>query len=674
MRKSIALGAVAVLCGVCLAGAPAEPRAFTPADYFSLTTVSDPQISPDGKHVAYVVASMDRKRARHNSVWLAAADGSVPPIELTPGVAGGSAPRWRRDGDALAFLSSRPQLDQDDQKTQVYLLSLRGGEGRPITALRDGVTGFDWSPNGSRLVCISRGRPADRKPPASDTRRFTSLWYKSDGSGFLDDRRAHLWVVTVASSAALQVTDGDWEDTDPQWSPDGARIAFVSDRLANGSDWEGRHADIWMVDVTGGDARRISTNDEADSSPAWSPDGKSIAFLGTLTEGGHPKVYLAPADGGTAQVLSKDPLLLAARLQWPNGANALFFEANAAGGQHLFRLDAASGRIAQVTEGPQFVRNVSFSEGARMAFRSNDYSHPDDLFVADRDGRNERRLTTMNAALAAVSFSAPEPLTWKAADGLTIHGYLVKPYGWKPGQRYPMIMQLHGGPNGMHGSGWDMDPQVFAGAGYAVFLPNPRGSSGYGDAYQRAVENEWGGEAYTDLMRGVDAVLAKFPWVDGERMGVTGHSYGGFMTDWIIGHTTRFKAATTLAGISNLVSVQGTRDAAYNHRRDFGGDLFQNYDAYWNTSPIKYAPQMKTPTMILHGEADARVPLEQGEQLFRALKHFGVPSELVIFPRASHGFRAGGDPRQLVELLQWQLYWFNKWVQHDAAAKAPVGS
>src|SRR5262245_39864068 len=167
-------------------------------------------------------------------------------------------------------------------------------------------------------------------------------------------------------------------------------------------------------------------------------------------------------------------------------------------------------------------------------------------------------------------------------------------------------MQLHGGPNGMHGYGWDMDPQVFAGAGYAVFLPNPRGSSGYGEAYQRAVQNEWGGKAYTDLMSGVDAVLARYPWIDGGRMGVTGHSYGGFMTDWIVSQTTRFKAATSLAGISNLVSVSGTRDAAYNHRRDFGGDLFENYDAYWNTSPLHYAGRIKTPTIILHGEADAR--------------------------------------------------------------------
>ncbi len=661
------------LLAITVLGAGPDPRAFTAADYFVLRTVTDSQISPDASQVAFVVSSVDQKRARRTSIWLARSDGAAAPIELTPGAPNAGSPRWRPDGRALAFVSARPQRDQEGAPAaQVYLLAFEGAEARPITSLADGVVAFQWSPDGTRLACVSRTRPAGRTS-GSDTRRYTSIWYKFDGRGYLDVRRAHLWVVNVADGGAVQVTDGDWDDSEPEWSPDGTRLAFVSDRRSNGTDWEGRHADVWVVPAGGGDARRVSDHDEADTNPEWSPDGRSLAFLGSLSEGDHPKIYVAAAAGGPSRLVTREPLQLAARLQWPAPGDALYFEANVDGTQQLFRVEYASGRLTQTTSGPRDVRGVSFSLGDRIAYRSNDYSHPDDLFVAARDGSQERRLTTLNAdALAPVQLSAPEPLTWKAADGLTIHGYVVKPFGWREGRRYPLIMQLHGGPNGMHGFSWGMDAQVFAGAGYAVFLPNPRGSSGYGEVYQRAVQNEWGGKAYTDIMVGVDAVLMKYAWIDPERMGVTGHSYGGFMTDWIVGHTDRFRAATSLAGISDFISVEGTRDAAYNHRRDFGGDLWERFQEYWDTSPLKYAPQVKTPTMILHGEADARVPLEQGEEFFRALKHFGVPAELVVFPRASHGFRAGGDPKQLVELLEWQLYWFDRWVKGNADAKPPA--
>jgi dipeptidyl aminopeptidase/acylaminoacyl peptidase len=319
------------------------------------------------------------------------------------------------------------------------------------------------------------------------------------------------------------------------------------------------------------------------------------------------------------------------------------------------------------------VRNADISgERRRMTFRASDPMHLDDVYVADLDGQNERRLTSLNAKLAARTLSPSERFTFKGADNWEIEAFLTKPAGWKEGERYPLILKVHGGPNGMSGYDWDFDTQGFAGAGYAVLRINPRGSSGYGEAFQRAVENEWGGKAYVDLMNGVDVALQKYPWIDASRMGVTGHSYGGFMTNWIVGHTTRFKAATTLAGISNMVSVSGTRDAAYNHRRDFGGILFDRVDAYWNTSPLKYAAQIRTPTLVLHGEQDNRVPLSQGEEFFRALKLYDVPSALVIFPRASHGFRTSAEPRQVVEILDWQLYWFDRYVRGNAAAVPPI--
>ena len=277
-----------------------------------------------------------------------------------------------------------------------------------------------------------------------------------------------------------------------------------------------------------------------------------------------------------------------------------------------------------------------------------------------------RQVMMRGLALADV-----ERIRYKAADGWDIDGFLVKPLGWQEGKKYPMILNIHGGPAGMYGVDWFHEFQVHAARGWAVFYTNSRGSTGYGEKFENGIINEWGGKDYTDIMSGVDAVLAKYPWIDRDRLGVTGGSYGGFMTNWIIGHTDRFKAAVTLRSVVNFISDEGTRDGAYGHRRDFGGIVFDKFDMYWDRSPLKYAKNVKTPTLILHSDNDYRVPLEQGEQWFRALKHYGVTTELVIFPRENHNLTRTGEPRHLVESLNWQLYWFDRFINGNAAAVPP---
>ena len=268
--------------------------------------------------------------------------------------------------------------------------------------------------------------------------------------------------------------------------------------------------------------------------------------------------------------------------------------------------------------------------------------------------------------------AAVERLPFKSNDGTEIDGFLVKPVGWQEGKKYPMVLSIHGGPAGMYGVDWYHEFQVYAGKGWAVFFTNPRGSTGYGSKFQRAVALNWGGKAYDDIMSGVDAALAKYPWIDRDRLGVTGGSYGGFMTNWVVGHTNRFKAAVTLRSISNFISDDGTRDGAYGHKRDFGGDIFENYVVYWETSPLKYVKNVKTPTLVLHSDNDLRVPLEQGEQWFRALQHFGVTSEFVIFPRENHNLTRNGEPRHLVDSLRWQCYWFERFLEGNTVAKRPL--
>jgi dipeptidyl aminopeptidase/acylaminoacyl peptidase len=712
-------------------------RGVTPEDYYAFEFLGDPHLSPGGKWVAYVVTTVDQRQNRRLSqIWLAATDGTRPPRQLTTSTQSASSPRWSPDGRTLAFISSRPSSDnapasqqgsaQSNSQTQpntqgatqtaqpspqsstpapatspaqigtattpgvssaqqtasadttpraqVWALSLEGGEARRVTNLKNGVGAFDWSPDGTRMVVTTRTGPSDAKAPSSDVRHYKHTSYKFNDTGWFDDKRSHIWVVDVQSGVARQITSGDeWNDTDPQWSPDSTRIAFVSDRTGQAFD-ESRNTDVWVVSAEGGALTKISDHDEEDSSPRWSPDGKSIAFTGRLHQTDHPKIFLAPAVGGApSRNVAPELDLIPSNLTWAEQGRAFYFETGVRGEQHLFRADISQGKVRQVTKGARAVRSVDIDDAAhRLAYASNDFKHLDDLYTSDLDGSNERKLTNLNAKLwSQLQLADVERMTYKGADGWDVDGFMVKPLGWREGKKYPLILSVHGGPAGQYGVDWYHEFQVYAARGWAVFFCNPRGSTGYGQKFERGIEGEWGGKDYTDVMNGVEAALAKYPWVDRERLGVTGGSYGGYMTNWIVGHTNIFKAAVTLRSVVDFVSDEGTRDGAYGHKEDFGGDLFEKFDTYWDRSPLKYAANVKTPILILHSDNDYRVPLEQGEQWFRALKHHGATAELVIFPRENHNLTRTGEPKHLVESLNWQLYWFDRYLDGNASATPP---
>jgi dipeptidyl aminopeptidase/acylaminoacyl peptidase len=659
-------------------------RGITPEDYFSFEFAGDPQIAPDGKVIAFVVTRIDRAQNRRNSsIWMVSADGSRVPSQFTTSPQSSSSPRWSPDGKSLAFLSSRPEgmsstaAPPDQPRSQVYLLSLNGGEARRITNLKNGVSTFRWSPDGSRLVIVSRIGPSDSRADSkdrSDVRHYKNTTYKFNDTGWFDDRRTHLWVVDVKSGTAQQITEGnDWNDSDPQWSPDSSRIAFASNRTGKEYE-ENRNSDVWVVSAGGGALTKISDHDEADTTPRWSPDGKTIAFIGELHDRDHPKIWLATAAGGAASVLAANDLdLIPGGLEWSADARSLYFETGVKGENHLFRVDLATKSTSQVTTGPRAVRNVDFDwPNRKMVYTANDFKRLDDLYLADLNGRNEVQLTHLNDALwQQLQLADVERFTYKSADNWDVDGFIVKPIGWQEGTKYPLVLSVHGGPAGQYGVDWYHEFQVYAAKGYAVLFTNPRGSTGYGQKFERGIEGEWGGKDYQDVMNGLDAALKKYPWIDAERLGVTGGSYGGFMTNWIVGHTTRFKAAVTLRSLSNFISDDGTRDGAYGHTPDFGGDIFQKFDLFWDRSPLKYAKNVRTPTLILHSDNDFRVPIEQGEQWFRALKHFGVTTEIVMFPRENHNLTRTGEPKHLVESLNWQLYWFDRFLNGNAGAVPP---
>jgi dipeptidyl aminopeptidase/acylaminoacyl peptidase len=651
-------------------------RPITSEDYFSFKFVGDPALSPDGRQAAYTITRVDRAQNRRMSaIWLVPVDGGAPARQLTSGSVSSSAPRWRPDGRAIAFSSVRPVPgDSASQRSQEYLLDLGGGEPRRLTAFPTGVGGCDFSPDGARLACLTRTGPSDRRAASSDVRHYAGLAYKFNDTGWFDDRKSHIWIVDVASARATQLTSGDrWNDGDPEWSPDGTRIAFVSNRTGREPDGDD-NSDVWVVPVSGGEPVRISDHPGADDSPRWSPDGRTIAFLGRNRDGDPPMIWLAPAAGGAAStLLYPADELFPGELTWAERGAALYFNAQHRGETHFYRLDRATREVRPITSGPRAVRRLSLDDaGGAIAFLSNDFTHLDELFVARRDGTGERRLTGVNDSLFATLALMPvQRMTYKGADGWEVDGFLVKPAGWEAGKRYPMVLDIHGGPAGMFGVDWYHEFQVFSAKGWAVFFTNPRGSTGYGHKFERGIAGEWGGKDYLDVMNGVDAVLAANPWIDRERLGVTGGSYGGFMTNWIVGHTGRFKAAVTLRSISNFISDDGTRDGAYGHRTDFGGDIFQKHEVYWDRSPLKYVQNVTTPILVLHSDNDYRVPIEQGEQWFRALRHFGKTAELVIFPRENHNLTRTGEPRHLVESLDWQAWWFTKYLEGKADAVPP---
>jgi dipeptidyl aminopeptidase/acylaminoacyl peptidase len=659
------LVAVFGLCSVLLAG---QPGGITAEDYFSFNTVTDPRLSPDGKWVAYTVTRIDQASNRRMArIWLVASDGNQLPRPLTAENVSSNTPRWAPDGKHLAFVSTR-----DGNKAQLWMLPLAGGEAVRITNLDGGVSAIEWSPDSTRVVALTRSGP----PPStkSDVKHYSRIKYKLNDSGFFDDLRSHIVVVDVKSHSAKQITSGDaWNDQDPHWSPDASRIAFVSDRSGKELDLA-ENEDVWTIAPEGGALQKITAQPGAYHNPIWSPDGQRIAYLADTDAEDIPTLEIAPVRSKPEAAMSRDLDQPINGLTWAEQGRAFYYYSPVKGETQVFRYDLSTGRTTTLTEGPRAVRSFTLNEPtSKIAYLVNDFEHLDDIWIRDIPGGPEHRLTQVNEELwSRLTPAHVEPMTWKAADGWEIQGFVVKPVGWEAGKQYPLILSIHGGPSGMYGVDWYHEFQVYASHGWAVFFTNPRGSTGYGRKFQRGVALEWGGKAYTDIISGLDEVLRRNPWIDENRLGITGGSYGGFMTNWALTQTNRFKAAVTLRSVSNFISDEGTRDYAYQHDRDFGGDLYHAFDLFWKYSPIRYAEKVHTPTLVLHSENDYRVPIEQGEQWFRALQHFGVTSEFVIFPRENHNLTRTGEPKHLVESLNWQVYWFDRFLNGNASAKRPT--
>ena len=637
-----------------------------PEDVYELTWAAEPRLSPDGKTVAFTVGSVDREENTYKgSIWLAAVDGSSPPRRFTTGPKSDSSARWSPDGSMLAFTSNRER----DCK-QLYVIPAGGGEPVRLTDLKEDVGEVVWAPDGTRLAFTARVRDEaydeedekKRKP-----RRFTRAQYKLDNVGWTGDRRTHVFVVPADGSAEpAQLTGGDFEDSTPSWSPDGSRIAFASNRE---DDWDvSPYGYLYVVDSSGGEPRRLTPDDSEYGHPSWSPDSRLIACYWARSGFDYPQhnqVAVVDAETGERTVLTAEldrqcaPYPLVGEPIWDG--DSIVFALEDRGNTHVYRVRAdGSSAPEAVVEGELGVTGYDARDGVVVDTRSYG-TVPGELYAGDR------RLTEVTKAFCeGRELVEPERFTAVSEDGSEVDAWLVRPAGFEEGKSYPVVLNIHGGPFSQYTTKFFDENQIYAGAGYAVVYSNPRGSSGYSEEWGRAIRGPvdggpgWGTVDYQDLMAVADEALRRYDFLDGDRFMVTGGSYGGYMTSWIVGHTDRFRAACSERAVNNLYSEFGSSDIGWVFKAWTGAYAFEDVDAHLKHSPVTYADAMTTPLLILHSENDLRCHPEQGEQLFTILRLKGREVEFVRFPGEGHELSRSGAPLHRVMRFEVLLEWFGR--------------
>ncbi len=695
-----------VMAGVAIVGSlgaqDARPkRGITEKDLFAFVWVANPQVSPDGGRVAFTRVNVDEKRAGYEtSIWTVGTDGSDLPVRMTGGKHD-AAPRWSPDGKYIAFVRSGEKDDSGKPKPpQIALLSLAGGEARIITDLPKGAAGPVWSPDSKQIAFSSTTTLEDiekarsKKPAAeseheSDVHVISRAVYRSNGEGYLDAKRhEHIWVLNLPTASdevpkPRQLTSGDFDEGDVVWSGDSARIYFLTQRVDE-PYYESPATDIYSVPAAGGSAEKLAAVPMFIGDLALSPDGHKFAFHGSVSKpvrsyaqpdlwvmdtvaNAQPKNLTADYDFDMGGLVGGDNTAPRGgngrTLHWSPDGRWLFDAVEKQGKTSVVKVDAQSGVVTEITKGNQAVVDYSLTADMRaMVALISTPTEIGDLYKVTDDGR-QRRLTDFNRKLwPELTITEPEEINYTSFDGKRIQGWIQKPPDFDPKQKYPLILNIHGGPHAAYGWIFDHEFQYMAAKGYVVLYVNPRGSTSYGQEFGNIIQYHYPGDDYRDLMAGVDE-LVKRGYIDEKKLGVTGGSGGGVLTDWTITHTNRFAAAVSQRDISNWASWWYTADFTLFQATWFRAPPFEDPQDYANRSAITFVKNIHTPVLFVLGEADYRTPQDSGgEQLFRALKYMKRPTAMVVFPRESHELSRSGEPWHRIERLDHIVNWFDKWM------------
>jgi dipeptidyl aminopeptidase/acylaminoacyl peptidase len=673
----------------------AQARNITEKDIFKFQWIGDSQISPDGSQVAFVRVTVNEKKdAYETAIWSVDTTPGAQPRRVTNGPRD-TSPRWSRDGKTLAFLRS-PEAG----RPQIYLTGAGIGEPRALTSLSRGVDSYSWSPDGKSIAfsATTKAEDLDEKSEKkkkddgereSDVRVINQAAYRSNGAGYRDTARTtHIWIVEVPAALngtdtpkPKQVTSGDFSEEDVVWSPDGSRLYFTATRVLE-PYYDVRANELFSVPAAGGEPAKVLSYDGSINGYAVSPDGKWVAFSGALNKPvqshTQPDLWVASTTPGSAPrnlTAAYDYEVMSgvggdqsaprgggpARPVWSADGTSITIVAGEEGRANLKRVDVASGRVTPVTSGNQAVQNFRIGGGKTVALVSTP-TRIGDLFLVAGDG-SLARLTDVNALLwSELALTEPEELWTTSFDGKKIETWVQKPPGFDPSKKYPLILNIHGGPHSAYGYVFDHEFQWMAAKGYVVVYPNPRGSTTYGQDFANVIQFRYPGDDYKDLMACVDAVIAK-GYIDTKKLGVTGGSGGGLLTNWVITQTDRFAAAVSQRDIADWTNFWYVTDFTLYQPSWFRKSPWEDPKDYAARSPITYIDRVKTPLMLILGEADYRTPPGAGgEMMFRALKYRHVPTVMVRFPDESHELSRSGKPWHRVERLQHIVGWFDHYL------------
>jgi len=674
-RRMLAVVAVVVLFASVSFQAQSR-RPLQPDDIFQLKSVSDPRISPDGAWVAYTVTTLDKKEDNSDTdVYMVSASGGAP-VRLTSSKKPENGPRWSPDGRYLAFLSAR-----DGKKAQVFLLDRRGGDAQALTDYKTGASAIAWSPDSSKLALLvsdpdpndpESGDEKDRKPKPHVISR---LQFMRDGDGYLTDVKRRIHVFDIATKKDIQLTSDKFDDGAPVWSPDGSLLAFSANRTDNPDAND--NSDIYVIEPRAGAKPRVlTTSTNSDGSPVFSPDGKWIAYL----NGGDSKdiwyginnVALVPVAGGASKILTTGLDRNVSRPQFaPDGSGVLFLLEDG-GNTHLAKVPVAGGAVTRILAGERDLAAFDVAKTGDIAVLDTQVQQPAEIYLLKGGGASSAptgvrvsavppQLTHVNDEfLAKVALGTVERFKAKSADGTMIDAYLTRPPN-APAGKLPTILRIHGGPVAQYSTGFNLEWQMLAAQGFAVVAANPRGSSGYGREFSRAIWADWGNKDYEDVLAAVDTAIA-MGVADPDRLGVGGWSYGGILTDHVISKTTRFKAAISGASEFNYLANYGND----HYQRQWEAELglpWQHTDLWIKLSPFYRLDKIVTPTLVLGGDADMNVPILGGQQLYQGLRRLGRETELVIYPGETHSIRR---PSFQQDRFERYIAWYSKYLKPQA--------